>query len=218
MLSNKWNLIVSVFNTTVSIYLIYTCLKIYVILSKFIIKAEVSYLLKSYILAGVNDLMLHLVRLSPLIYLSILYFPFTAAGWGRSWNIPANPKTDKSLQLIFSGSRNMTNFGWNLTFFFHTFITCGKTWNTILNKYKEWHWFLYILFLFNFNKNNVFLISMFLCFALVPKLVPRTVDFLWYWYRILKFWYHDNTTRVWLVIMRNTVKMRKNKSNGTNKP
>ncbi len=39
-----------------------------------------------------------------------------------------------------------------------------------------------------------FLISIFLCFALVPKLVPRTVDFHWYWYRILKFWYRDNTT------------------------
>ncbi len=37
-----------------------------------------------------------------------------------------------------------------------------------------------------------FLISIFLCFALVPKLVPRTVDFHWYWYRILKFWYRDN--------------------------
>ncbi len=34
---------------------------------------------------------------------------------------------------------------------------------------------------------------MFLCFALVPKLVPRTMDFHWYWYRILKFWYRDNT-------------------------
>ncbi len=34
---------------------------------------------------------------------------------------------------------------------------------------------------------------MFLYFALVPKLVPRTVDFHWYWYRILKFWYRDNT-------------------------
>ncbi len=38
-----------------------------------------------------------------------------------------------------------------------------------------------------------FFISIFLCFALVPKLVPRTVDFHWYWYRILKFWYRDNT-------------------------
>ncbi len=37
-----------------------------------------------------------------------------------------------------------------------------------------------------------FLISIFLCFTLVPKLVPRTVDFHWYWYRILKFWYRDN--------------------------
>ncbi len=34
-------------------------------------------------------------------------------------------------------------------------------------------------------------ISIFLCFALVPKLVPRTVDFHWYWYRILQFWYRD---------------------------
>ncbi len=33
-----------------------------------------------------------------------------------------------------------------------------------------------------------------MCFALVPKLVPRTVDFHWYWYRILKFWYRDNTS------------------------
>ncbi len=39
-----------------------------------------------------------------------------------------------------------------------------------------------------------FLISIFLCFALVPKLVPRTMDFHWYWYRILKFWYRDNPT------------------------
>ncbi len=37
-----------------------------------------------------------------------------------------------------------------------------------------------------------FLLSIFLCFALVPKLVLRTVDFHWYWYRILKFWYRDN--------------------------
>ncbi len=38
-----------------------------------------------------------------------------------------------------------------------------------------------------------FLISIFLCFALVPKLVARTVDFHRYWYRILKCWYRDNT-------------------------
>ncbi len=37
-----------------------------------------------------------------------------------------------------------------------------------------------------------FLISMCLCFALVP----RTVDFHWYWYRILKFWYRDNTSYI----------------------
>ncbi len=43
-----------------------------------------------------------------------------------------------------------------------------------------------------------FLISIFLCFALVPKLVPRTVDFHWYWYRILKFWYRDNPTQLYI--------------------
>ncbi len=37
----------------------------------------------------------------------------------------------------------------------------------------------------------LFLISIFLCFALVP----RTVDFHWYLYRILKFLYRDNSTR-----------------------
>ncbi len=30
------------------------------------------------------------------------------------------------------------------------------------------------------------------CFG--TELVPRTVDFHWYWYRILKFWYRDNPT------------------------
>ncbi len=66
-------------------------------------------------------------------------------------------------------------------------------------KYIQWHWFFYILFLFDFiNKNSMFLISMFLCFALVPKLVPRTVDFHWYRYRILKFWYRDNTSALTL--------------------
>ncbi len=46
-----------------------------------------------------------------------------------------------------------------------------------------------------------FLISIFLCFALVPKLVPRTVDFHWYWYRILKFWYRDNPSTVYMLIV-----------------
>ncbi len=112
-----------VFLILVSFYLICTCLKIYVILSKFIIKAEVCYLLKYYILAGVNDLMLHLVRLSPLLY---KYYIFLLQ-LQEDHETPANPKTD-SLLMFFSGSRNMTKtFGWNLFTFFHTFITCGKT-------------------------------------------------------------------------------------------
>ncbi len=63
----------------------------------------------------------------------------------------------------------------------------------ILNKHKEWHWFMCSVFCLTSLIKMCFLISIFLCFALVPKLVPRTVDFHWYWYRILKFWYRDNT-------------------------
>ncbi len=44
---------------------------------------------------------------------------------------------------------------------FHTLLLVKKL-ETILNKYKQWHWFFYILFLFDFiNKNSMFLISMF---------------------------------------------------------
>ncbi len=64
----------------------------------------------------------------------------------------------------------------------------------ILNKHKEWHWFCAVYFCLTLLIKMCFLISIFLCFALVPKLVPRTVDFHWYWYRILKFWYRDNTS------------------------
>ncbi len=65
--------------------------------------------------------------------------------------------------------------------------------DAIFNKYKKGICFLYILFVTLLIKIMCFLISMFLCFALVPKLVQRTVDFHWYWYRIQKCWYHDNT-------------------------
>ncbi len=102
-----------VFLILVSFHLICTCLKIYVILSKCIIKAEVCYLLNCYII--VNDLMLHLVRLRPLLY---LYYIFLLQ-LQEDHEAPANPKTDNSLQLFFSGSRNMTQtFGWNLYTFF----------------------------------------------------------------------------------------------------
>ncbi len=97
----------------------------YIILSKFIIKAEVCYLLKCYILAGVNDLMLHLVRLSPLLYLYYIFLLQLQEDHEHQQTLKQN-----SLQLFFSGSRNMTKtFGWNLFTFFHTFINCGKTWN-----------------------------------------------------------------------------------------
>ncbi len=57
--------------------------------------------------------------------------------------------------------------------------------------------FVQFIFVLTLLIKMCFLISIFLCFALVPKLVPRTVDFHWYWYRILKFWYRDNPTEDW---------------------
>ncbi len=66
----------------------------------------------------------------------------------------------------------------------------------ILNKHKKWHWFCAVYFCLTLLIKMCFLISIFLCFALVPKLVPRTVDFHWYWYRILKFWYRDNPSAI----------------------
>ncbi len=80
-------------------------------------------------------------------------------------------------------------FGWNLFTFFILLLLVEKL-EIILNKHKEWHCFLCSLTLLI---KMCFLISIFLCFALVPKLVPRTVDFHWYWYQILKFWYRDTT-------------------------
>ncbi len=166
----------------------------YVILSKFIIKAEVCYLLKCYILAGVNDLMLHLVRLSPLLY---LYYIFLLQ-LQEDHEAPANPKTD-SLQLFFSGNRIWQKLLGGTCLLFFILLLLVEKLEILLNKHKEWHWFLCSLFLFNFINKNVFLISIFLCFALVPKLVPRTVDFHWYWYRILKFWYRDNNIYIYTV-------------------
>ncbi len=129
----------------------YTLVLKYVIVSKFIIKAEVCYLLKCYILAGVNDLMLHLVRLSPLLY---LYYIFLLQ-LQEDHEAPANPETD-SLQLFFSGSRNMTNFWVELVYFFFILLLLVENLEIILNKHKEWHWFLCSLFLFNFINKNVF--------------------------------------------------------------
>ncbi len=59
---------------------------------------------------------------------------------------------------------------------------------------------LYIIFLFDLNKNSVFLISIFLCFALVQ----RTVDFHWYRteYTNIKFLGYNifNTTTEALIV------------------
>ncbi len=94
--------------------------------------------------------MLLLVRISPLLY---LYYIFLLQ-LQEDHEAPANPKTD-SLQLFFSGSRNMTKtFGWNL--FTFILLLLVKKLEIILNKHKEWHGFLCSLFLFNFINKNVF--------------------------------------------------------------
>ncbi len=75
--------------------------------------------------------MLHLVRLSPLLY---LYYIFLLQ-LQEDHEAPANPKTD-SLQLFFSGSRNMTKtFGWNLFTFFILLLLVEKL-EIILNKQR----------------------------------------------------------------------------------
>ncbi len=69
----------------------------------------------------------------------------------------------------------------------------------ILNKHKNGIGFCAVYFCLTLLIKMCFLISIFLCFALVPKLVPRTVDFHWYWYRILKFWYRDNPSWIYII-------------------
>ncbi len=67
--------------------------------------------------------------------------------------LPKN-KSDKLKDCFV---KRQITFGWNLLAVFRTCITCGKTWSTILNKHKKWHWCLYILYLFDFiNKNRMF--------------------------------------------------------------
>ncbi len=74
--------------------------------------------------------MLYLIRLSPLLY---LYYIFLFQ-LQEDHEAPANPKTD-SLQMFFSGSRNMTKtFEWNLFTFFHTLLIVEKR-EIILNKH-----------------------------------------------------------------------------------
>ncbi len=121
-----------VFNTTVSFHLICTCLKIYVILSKCIIKAEVCYLLKCYILVGVNDLMLHLVRLSPLLY---LYYIFLLQ-LQEDHEAPANPKTD-SLQMFFSGAQRRTRCTYVLRHPPGTVFITFEIWIFFLQKHMD---------------------------------------------------------------------------------
>ncbi len=76
--------------------------------------------------------MVYLTRLSPLLY---LYYIFLLQ-LQEDHEAPANPKTD-SLQLFFSGSKNMTKtFEWNLFTFFHTLLIVEKR-EIILNKHKK---------------------------------------------------------------------------------
>ncbi len=76
--------------------------------------------------------MVYLIRLSPLLY---LYYIFLLQ-LQEDHEAPANPKTD-SLQLFFSGSRNMTKtFEWNLFTFFILLLIVEKR-EIILNKHKK---------------------------------------------------------------------------------
>ncbi len=95
----------------------YTLVLKYIILSKFIIKAEVCYLLKCYILAGVNDLMLHLVRLSPLLY---LYYIFLLQ-LQEDHEAPANPKTEQFTVVFQRQQKYDDNFWVELVYFFSYF-------------------------------------------------------------------------------------------------
>ncbi len=128
----------------------YTLVLKYVILSKFIIKAEVCYLLKCYILAGVNDLMLHLVRLSPLLYLYI--FSFSSCR-----KIMKHQQTLK--QTVYSCFSAAVEIWQKLLggtcLLFSILLLLVEKLEIILNKHKEWHWFLCSLFLFNFINKNV---------------------------------------------------------------
>ncbi len=76
-------------------------------------------------------------------------------------------------------------FGWNWFNFFILLLLVEKLEISIKNGID----FYAVYFCLTLLIKMCFLISIFLCFALVPS----TVDFHWYWYRILKFWYRDNT-------------------------
>ncbi len=89
----------------------------YIILSKFIIKAEVCYLLKCYILAGVNYRMLHLVRLSPLLY---LYYIFLLQ-LQEDHEAPANPKTEQFTVVFQQQQKYDKNFWVELVLLFSYF-------------------------------------------------------------------------------------------------
>ncbi len=69
--------------------------------------------------------MLHLVRLSPLLY---LYYIFLLQ-LQEDHETPENPKTEQFTVVFQWQHKYDKNFWVELVYFFHTFITCGKTWN-----------------------------------------------------------------------------------------
>ncbi len=88
------------------------------------------------ILAGVNDLMLHLVRLSPLLD---LYYIFLLQ-LQEYHEAPAIPKTDKRFfTVVFQWQQKYDKkCGWN-SFTFFILLLLVKKLEIILNKHKEWH-------------------------------------------------------------------------------
>ncbi len=139
-------------------------LTIYVILSKFIIKLRFVIYWNGYILAGVNDLMLHLVRLKPTA--TNIIFPLQLQ---EDHEAPSKTLKTDSLQLFSAAAEIWQRLWVELVYFFSYFYNCGKKLEIILNKHKKWHWFLCSYFV-TYNKNVFFLISIFCVLLLVPKL------------------------------------------------
>ncbi len=75
-----------------------------------------------------------------------------------------------------------TNFWVELVVLFFILLLIVEKLEIISISIKNGIGFCAVYFCLTLLIKMCFLISIFLCFALVPKLVPRTVDFHWYWY------------------------------------
>ncbi len=87
--------------------------------------------------------MLHLVRLSPLLY---LYYIFLLQ-LQEDHEAPANPKTEQFTDVFQQQQKYDKLLGGTCLLFFILLLIVEKL-EIILNKHKKWHWFLCSLFLF----------------------------------------------------------------------